>query len=133
MIRALLIVLAVLSSSAAAAQNVPCTDQNTFGPLQPAERDTVALRWDRTLTTATATLTLRSMAKPDSTPNAMIVAGPTASGDHVNVTLLPDNGCGTPGCRNGNVYQLSVQATDTNGNLPIGDVCVSVKKKQMVP
>lgn len=82
--------------------------------MEPVETDTIGCRFNSWTLTAAGTATVSKIGIPaqaDSTPSAIITAGPTMSGNTVTVTLAPDTGCGATGCRNGNSYQVRLQPT----------------------
>ena len=105
-----------------------CTPERTW-TFDPAEKDNVGFQFvGRTLasvTSATAALIKRTAA--DANPTGLITAS-SVSGDTLSPTLAPNTGCGAAGCRAGNVYQISVQATDSATMTPMGHACLVVRK-----
>lgn len=123
-------VVALLLAAPAAAQ--VCTREQTW-TMEPVARDTYAVRFlGRSLSGASVNLILRKKVTADATPNAMIVAGPSISGDTVTVALSPNQGCeGGTSCRAGNEYQIRVQATDAEENTPTANVCLVVETQTL--
>lgn len=102
--------------------------------IEPASRDTYTVRFTgRTLSSAgTPTVTLRKAAQADGTPAQMIVTT-GVNGSDLQLVIAPDTGCGSTGCRAGNVYQLRVQPTDSNGNQPTAVARINVRWQTVVP
>ena len=65
--------------------------------------------------------------QPDAAPAALITGSPTQDGNTVMVVVSPDNGCGTPGCRNGNSYQIGLRP-EAGTARPTCDFRIDVKK-----
>lgn len=105
-----------------------CTPDHTW-TFDPAEKDNVGFQFvGRTLSnvvSATASVIKRTAA--DANPTGLITAS-SVSGDTLSLTVAPDTGCGVAGCRAGNVYQISVQATDSATMTPMGFACLVVHK-----
>jgi hypothetical protein len=102
--------------------------------IQPAVKDTYSLSFvGRTISLAnkgTATAALRGIPKQaDASPTAIITNHSADGTSAVSITINPDYGCGTAGCRAGNVYEIILQPTDADGNTPIGNLLVIVQKK----
>jgi hypothetical protein len=102
--------------------------QITGWTVEPASEDNYIFRFvGRTLSSAgTPTVTAQYTTAADATPSA-ILGGTSVSGTDLIVRLKPDFGCGTSGCRNGNVYIIRVQPTDSDGNKPTATARFAVK------
>lgn len=123
-----LILLALFLAAPLRAQTV-CSEQQTWRS-EPVAKDTYGCRFmGRTLSSATAEVEVRKANATDSTPTTMVTAGPTVSGDTVSLTIYPDQGCGSSGCRSGNEYQVRIKATDASGNTPTCNACLVVRKQ----
>lgn len=84
--------------------------------MEPVEIDTIGCRFNSWTLTAAGTVTVALIGIPaqsDSTPSAIVTAGPSLSDNIVTVQLTPAYGCGggTTDCRNGNSYQIRLQPT----------------------
>lgn len=124
--RTLTMIAAILLATACFAQ------QPTGDPvsIQPNETDTIGCAFDSWTITGGGTFAVRLIGKAahaDASPAAIVTAGPTASGNNVSVQIAPDTGCGSPGCRNGNSYQITLQPV-AGSDAPICDRRVDVRK-----
>lgn len=110
-----------------------CDRDRTLRPLEYSARDTYTLRFvGRTLSgSPTVTVTCMSCTQSDASPSSIVYGTPSVSGADVTFTLAPDTGCGTSGCRAGNWYLVTVQAT-AGDNLPVAKVCLPVVNEQLV-
>lgn len=121
--------IALLSLFAAApAWAQPSPGDEVLVEMEPLSIDTITVRFQgRTLAAINnVNVHARTLKNADVAPSAIKVA--TAySGSDVLITLNPDAGCGTSGCRAGNLYQIRVQAQDSSGNRPTFNFLVKVK------
>lgn len=113
-----------------------CQRENTW-VVNPDQVDSFTVQFQgRTLnatpTPVVAVSAIKSV-QADATPGQIVTAGPSVSGSSVTVKLNPDNGCGSPGCRIGNVYQIDVRPTDSAGNEPTAAGCVVVRDTKLSP
>lgn len=102
-------------------------------PIEPAATDTIGCSWERSILSGTV-LSVRLANVPahaDGSPAGIITAGPTGSANLLLVTIAPDTGCGTSGCRVGNDYLVKLRALDSNGNRPICNLIVQVRQEVM--
>lgn len=110
--RTLTIALAILAATAGWAQpRLPQADAGFRVELEAQEIDTIGCEFESWTITGAGTATVRLIAPPgsDSAPSAIVVAGPTASGNRVSVRLSPTQGCATAGCRAGKSYQVTIR------------------------
>jgi hypothetical protein len=116
----------------AAAQPVPAGDARTIR-IDPTEVDTYTIRWEGRVLSATPgdhTITITPsgpLKQADASPNAIKTAH-AVSGSDLTITLSPNAGCGSSGCRAGNTYQVRIQVTDSAGNRPVYDLLLKVQK-----
>lgn len=113
-----------------------CTRENTW-TVEPRQVDTYTFQFDGRTINATPTpvvaVSTIKQVQADATPGQIITAGPAVAGSQVTVTINPDNGCGTAGCRSGNWYQLDLTPTDSNANEPTAAACIYVKPVKLSP
>lgn len=127
------ITLLVMLAATATAQPLPVVSgANGVIKLQPTEVDTFTCDLGITLTgKGTATAALRKTKQSDASPNALLTAHALASpATGVSITIDPDAGCGTSGCRAGNEYEIVLQPTDGT-NEPICNLYLIVEKKYL--
>lgn len=122
--------LVVLCASRVWAQPASLTETPNVVPMAPnaiLTPDCEFVSW--TLTAAgTATVSLIGpAARPDAAPSAIVVAGPTRTGNTIAVQVSPDQGCGTAGCRNGNSYLITLRP-EAGTDRPICVIRVNVRK-----
>lgn len=131
--RLLVFILATLLSSAAAlAQPHAQPIRKNEYPIEPAATDTIGCAWERIITDPGVVLSVSLINVPahaDASPASIIIAGPTGAASHLSVTIAPDTGCGTSGCRVGNDYRIKLRATDSDGNHPICNLVVKVRQE----
>lgn len=129
-----ILLLAVVVALPLVARAAPPVVQDADGviELEPTEVDTVTCTFSgRTLTDkGTATAALRKKTAADASPSSVITAH-TSSGSTVSITLNPDNGCGTSGCRAGNTYQIVLQPVE-GSNKPICNLYLIVRRKYLM-
>ena len=110
--RTLTITTAIIAATAAWAQpQLPQADAGFRDELEAQEIDTIGCQFESWTITAAGTASVRLISPPgsDASPSALVVAGPTASGNTVSVRLSPTQGCGTAGCRAGKSYQVTIR------------------------
>jgi hypothetical protein len=127
----LLALLWLLAAPAFAQPSAPsppwCKPTETW-TFDAAEKDSVGFQFKtRTLASVhSVTLVARIVAQADASPTSIATAS-SVSGDTLSITLVPDTGCGTAGCRAGNQYWIVAQPQDSAGNQPIGIGCLVVR------
>lgn len=116
---------ALLLAAPASAQPALTPHVVTMAPNAILSPDCAFASW--TLTAAgTATVTQIVKARTDASPSAIIVAGPTRTGNTIAVQISPDEGCGT-GCRNGNSYLITLRP-EAGTDRPVCVIRVDVRK-----
>ena len=131
---ALSVALAISAALPAWAQPVDPGSARTR-TLEPNAVDTFTIRFIGRTLTAVDSVTVSNRGHqtiPDTVPNAIKTAM-SFSGSDVLVTLAPDTGCGTAGCRAGNWYQIAVRASDSTGNKPTFNFLLGVQREVLVP
>lgn len=130
---ALIVFLTLFAVGRACAQPRPQPIRRHEFPIEPAATDTTGCSWERTIVSGEV-LSVRLANIPphaDGSPAAIITAGPTGTANLLLVTIAPDTGCGSSGCRLGNDYLVKLRATDSAGNHPICNVIVQVRQEVM--
>lgn len=122
--------LLVLLAAPAWAQPAPLTETPnvvTMAPNAILTPDCEFASWSLTAAgTATVTL-IGPPARADASPSAIVVAGPTRTGNTIAVQISPDQGCGAAGCRNGNSYLVTLRA-EAGSDRPVCVFRVNVRK-----
>lgn len=94
---------------------LPAGAFDTRWDLEPIERQSRGCRFvGRTVTDYQYEVAVTE--GTDAAASAIVVAGSHPGGD-VNITVEPNTGCATRGCRAGNVYQVRIAATLDDGQV----------------
>lgn len=127
-------ILAALVFAAAAHAAQP-TGEDVLVLMQTNEVHTVACRYpaSQTVSSCSTSVIARVLKAADATPSGLVTTTAVSGTTDCNVTVSPDNGCGTAGCRAGNVYQVQTTATMSSGTKLNCDFRVDVYKLRFQP